>query len=248
MARLLRLDKFLCDMGIGTRTEVKIYMKRCLVTVNGSIQKHSEYKIDPEKDEVTFQGKVLTYQQLYYYVLHKPAGYITATEDKTQETVMSLLKDAAGRNLFPVGRLDKDTEGLLLITNDGVLSHALLSPKNHVPKTYHAEVPQRLTEEQLEALRHGLDIGDDKPTLPAQARVLDDTHVELTICEGRFHQVKRMLSAVGSEVLYLKRISFAGITLDEKALPKGHYRTLTQEEMTALREKEYVGKYESMSV
>ena len=221
-------------MELGTRSEVKIYLKKGFVTVDGTIQKSPDYKINPDTHEISFQGKVLNYQEFYYYMLHKPAGVITATEDKAHETVMSLLGGNARKDLFPVGRLDKDTEGLLLITNDGELSHALLSPRKHVPKTYFVEVPKKLDLGQIEALEQGLDIGDDKKTLPAKVEILDDTHIHLTICEGRYHQVKRMLKAVGSEVLYLKRVSFGTLTLDD-TLEKGNYRALTEEEITALR-------------
>ncbi|MBR2038318.1 MAG: rRNA pseudouridine synthase [Lachnospiraceae bacterium] len=234
MAKLVRLDKFLCDMELGTRSEVKAFLKKGFVTVDGIIQKSPDSKIDPDTHEIAFQGKVLTYQEFYYYMLHKPAGVITATEDKVQKTVMSLLGEDARKDLFPVGRLDKDTEGLLLLTNDGELSHALLSPRKHVPKTYFVEVPQKLDLGQIEALEQGVDIGDDKKTLPAKVEIIDDTHIHLTISEGRYHQVKRMLKAVGSEVLYLKRISFGALTLDE-SLEKGSYRALTEEEITALR-------------
>ena len=236
MAKLLRLDKFLCDVGMGTRTDAKEFLKKGLVTVNGAVQKRYEFKVNPDTDVVTCEGKTLHYQQFYYYMLHKPAGVVTANEDKTDKTVMSLLEGAAGRDLFPVGRLDKDTEGLLLITNDGELSHALLSPKRHVPKTYLVEVPKKLNMEQIEALEQGVDIGDDKLSLPASVEVVDDTHIHLTICEGRFHQVKRMLKAVGSEVLYLKRVAFGPLTLDE-TLQKGSYRALTEEEITNLRKR-----------
>ena len=234
MAKLVRLDKFLCDMELGTRSEVKAFLKKGFVTVDGIIQKSPDFKIDPDIHEIAFQGKVLTYQEFYYYMLHKPAGVITATEDKVQKTVMSLLGEDARKDLFPVGRLDKDTEGLLLITNDGELSHALLSPRKHVPKTYFVEVPEKLDLGQIEALEQGVDIGDDKKTLRAMVEILDDTYIHLTICEGRYHQVKRMLQAVGSEVLYLKRISFGTLTLDD-SLEKGSYRALTEEEITALR-------------
>lgn len=234
MAKLVRLDKFLCDMELGTRSEVKIFLKKGFVTVDGVTQKTPDFKIDPDTHEIAFQGKVLTYQEFYYYMLHKPAGVITATEDKVQKTVMSLLGEDARKDMFPVGRLDKDTEGLLLITNDGELSHALLSPRKHVPKTYLVEVPEKLDLGQIEALEQGVDIGDDKKTLRAMVEILDDTHIHLTICEGRYHQVKRMLQAVGSEVLYLKRVTFGALVLDE-TLEKGSYRALTEEEITALR-------------
>ena len=231
---MIRLDKFLAQMNMGTRSEVKAFLKKGFVTVDGIIQKSPDFKIDPDIHEIAFQGKVLTYQEFYYYMLHKPAGVITATEDKVQKTVMSLLGEDARKDLFPVGRLDKDTEGLLLLTNDGELSHALLSPRKHVPKTYFVEVPQKLDLGQIEALEQGVDIGDDKKTLRAMVEILDDTHIHLTICEGRYHQVKRMLQAVGSEVLYLKRVTFGALVLDE-TLEKGSYRALTEEEITALR-------------
>ncbi len=221
-------------MKIGTRSEVKSLLKKGLVTVNGAVEKRPDFKINPESDVIAFQGNILNYQEFLYYMLHKPAGVITATEDKMHQTVMSLLGEDARKDLFPVGRLDKDTEGLLLITNDGELSHALLSPRKHVPKTYFVEVPERLDLGQIEALEQGVDIGDDKSTLPAQVKILDDTHIHLTICEGRYHQVKRMLQAVGSEVLYLKRVSFGSLVLDE-TLEKGNYRALTEEEITTLR-------------
>lgn len=223
-------------MELGTRSEVKAFLKKGFVTVDGIIEKSPDFKIDPDTHEIAFQGKVLTYQEFYYYMLHKPAGVITATEDKVQKTVMSFLGEDARKDLFPVGRLDKDTEGLLLLTNDGELSHAILSPRKHVPKTYFVEVPEKLDLGQIEALEQGVDIGDDKKTIPAKVEIIDDTHIHLTISEGRYHQVKRMLKAVGSEVLYLKRISFGALTLDE-SLEKGSYRALTEEEITALRNK-----------
>lgn len=236
MAKLVRLDKFLCDMELGTRSEVKGFLKKGFVTVDGAVQKSPDLKIDPDTQKITFQDNLLVYQAFYYYMLHKPAGVITATEDTMHETVMSLLGEDARKDLFPVGRLDKDTEGLLLITNDGELSHALLSPRKHVPKTYFVEIPRKLDLGQIEALEQGLDIGDDKKTLPAKVEVLGDTHIHLTICEGRYHQVKRMLQAVDSEVLYLKRVTFGALTLDE-SLEKGSYRSLTEEEITALKDR-----------
>lgn len=236
MAKLIRLDKFLCDMGLGTRSEVKIILKRGRVSVNGMMQKNPDLKINPETDSVSVDGKDLKYQNFFYYILHKPAGVITATEDANQKTVMSLLGSDNRSDLFPVGRLDKDTEGLLLITNDGPLAHDLLSPKKHVPKTYLVEIPERLTEGQIKALEAGLDIGDEKTTLPAIVEILDNTHIHLTIQEGRFHQVKRMLAAVDSEVLYLKRISFGPLHLPAD-LEKGQYRALTEEEVTLLQKR-----------
>ena len=234
MAKQLRLDKFLCEQEIGTRSEVKILLKKGLVTVNEQIVKSADMKIDPETDIIAYHGEVLRYQQFYYYMLHKPAGYITATEDLEQQTVMQLLAADFRKDLFPVGRLDKDTEGLLLITNDGELSHALLSPKKHVPKTYLVQVPERLNSAQIKALEQGVDIGDEKMTLPAKVEETDDAHILLTIHEGRYHQVKRMLQAVGSQVLYLKRMSFGTLALDEN-LAKGSYRALSDSEIEMLR-------------
>lgn len=234
MANLVRLDKFLCDMEFGTRSEVKNVIKKGLISVNNSICKSPEFKIDPLIDKVICQGKVCEYEPFYYYMLHKPSGYITATTDDNSSTVMDLLGDYNRKDLFPVGRLDKDTEGLLLITNDGELSHKLLSPKKHVPKTYLVQIPKKLSKSQIEALENGLDIGDDKPTLPAKVELIDETIIHLTITEGRYHQVKRMLKAVGSEVLYLKRISFGCLVLDDN-LTKGTFRKLTNEEVTCLK-------------
>ena len=234
MQKLLRMDKFLCEEGLGTRSEVKALLKKGLVTVNGTVCKAPDQKVNPEMDEVIYQGRRLQYQEFFYYMLHKPQGVITATEDKEEHTVMELLGKDFRKDLFPVGRLDKDTEGLLLVTNDGELAHALLSPKKHVPKTYLVQVPESLDGGQIEALEKGLNIGDDKLTLPAHVEVLDNTHIYLTICEGRYHQVKRMLSHVGSSVLYLKRVSFGPLKLDD-SLPKGSYRALMEEEISALR-------------
>ncbi len=234
MAKLFRLDKFLCDQGIGTRSEVKNFIRKGYVTVNRVPQKSPDIKINPKEDEISFNGQSLIYQEFYYYMLHKPAGVITATRDANEQTVMSLLKENQRADLFPVGRLDKDTEGLLLITNDGELAHALLSPKKHVPKTYLVQMPEKLDLGQIEALEQGLDIGDDKLTAPAKVEIVDDGHILLTIYEGRYHQVKRMLHAVGSEVLYLKRLSFGPLLLDE-SLDKGEYRALTEEEIAALK-------------
>lgn len=234
MATKIRLDKFLCDMELGTRSEVKSLIKKGLVSVNDTICKVPEYKINPHNDKIVCQDKLCEYQTFYYYMLHKPAGYVTATEDNLSQTVMDLLGDCNRKDLFPVGRLDKDTEGLLLITNDGALAYRLLSPKKHVTKTYLVQIPKPLSTNQIEALEQGLDIGDDKLTLPAKVKVIDDTTIHLSITEGRYHQVKRMLKSVGSEVLYLKRLTFGPLILDE-SLPKGTFRKLSEEEIACLQ-------------
>lgn len=232
----MRLDKFLADLQIGTRSQVKVDLKKGFVTVNGEVVKKADAKIDETKDQICYQGKLLTYQKFQYYMLHKPAGVVTATKDNIDKTVMDFFSKEAGKDLFPVGRLDKDTEGLLLITNDGELAHNLLSPKKHVPKTYYVVCEGQISDEKLASLEHGVDIGDDKPTLPASTRLLEQQEnsycMELTITEGRFHQVKRMIEAIGGKVTYLKRLSMGTLVLDEQ-LKKGSYRELTQQELDA---------------
>lgn len=226
---MLRLDKFLCDAGIGSRSQVKVFLKQGLIKVNGEIIKRPEFKVEEEQDSVTFQGKEIKYRKYVYYMLNKPKGVVSATRDNLDRTVTDLIKDSGHQNLFPVGRLDKDTEGLLIMTNDGDLAHRLLSPKKHVDKVYYVELDKMLTEEGRRMLETGIDIGEEKPTLPANAQRISDTSLYLTIREGKYHQVKRMLKAVGCEVTYLKRIAMGAISLD-KNLPCGCYRELTEEE------------------
>lgn len=235
----MRLDKYLCDMQLGSRSQVKEAVKKGLVSVNGSLVKNPDYKLDENKDTVFYMGKVCTYRKQYYYMLHKPAGVVTATKDKHEPTVMTLMPDACGKDLFPAGRLDKDTEGLLLITNDGVLAHALLSPGKHVTKTYYAECSGELTADRIALLENGVDIGDEELTRPAKVKLITQTNcsytIELSITEGRFHQVKRMVRAVGGSVTYLKRLSMGALSLDS-GLPKGSYRPLTEKEILDLRQ------------
>ena len=226
---MLRLDKFLCDAGIGSRSQVKVFLKQGLIKVNGEIIKKPEFKVEEEQDSVTFQGKEIKYRKYVYYMLNNPKGVVSATRDNLDRTVTDLIKDSGHQNLFPVGRLDKDTEGLLIMTNDGDLAHRLLSPKKHVDKVYYVELDKMLTEEGRRMLETGIDIGEEKPTLPANAQRISDTSLYLTIREGKYHQVKRMLKAVGCEVTYLKRIAMGAISLD-KNLPCGCYRELTEEE------------------
>lgn len=234
----MRLDKYLCDMQLGTRSQVRDAVKKGLVTVNNIIVKTPDFKLNEKADIVSYMGKILTYQSFYYYMLHKPAGVVTATKDNHESTVMGLLSDACGKDLFPVGRLDKDTEGLLLITNDGELAHNLLSPKKHVAKTYYAACVGKIDAERIELLENGVDIGDEERTLPAKVKLLTQSDgvytIELTIIEGRFHQVKRMVQAIGGEVTYLKRLSMGTLYLDA-ALPKGSYRPLTEKEILDLK-------------
>lgn len=231
----LRLDKYLSDMKVGTRSEVKIYIRKCRVAVNGEIVRDVGYKVSAE-DTVTFDGRAIGYTKMEYIMLYKPAGVLTATQDKRERTVLSLLEGAKRRDLFPVGRLDKDTEGLLLITNDGALAHRLLSPKKHVDKVYYARVQGRVLAEHAAQFLEGLRVDEEFTALPAKLVILKSdevSEVELTIQEGKFHQVKRMFAAIGMEVLYLKRLAMGSLRLDD-TLRKGEYRDLTETELAAL--------------
>ena len=230
----MRLDKFLCDTAGLTRTEAKNAVKKGQIAVNGQVQKAADFKVKETTDTVTFQGKPLSYAAFHYYMLHKPAGVITATEDKKESTVMDILREEKVKNLFPVGRLDKDTEGLLLVTDDGELAHNLLSPKKHVDKEYLVKVRDSISEEDCRKLSEGVDIGDEKPTAPAKVERVAEKEILLTIREGRFHQVKRMLQAVGNEVLYLKILSMGSLRLPED-LEKGAYRPLSEEELYKIK-------------
>ncbi len=230
----MRLDKFLCDTAGLTRTEAKNAVRKGQIAVNGQVQKAADFKVKENEDTVTFQGKPLSYAAFHYYILHKPAGVITATEDKKESTVMDILKEEKVKNLFPVGRLDKDTEGLLLITDDGELAHNLLSPKKHVDKEYLVKARDSISEEDCKKLSEGVDIGDEKPTAPAKVERVAEKEILLTIREGRFHQVKRMLQAVGNEVVYLKRLSMGSLRLP-KDLEKGAYRPLSEEEIYKIK-------------
>ena len=240
---MLRIDKYLADCGIGTRSEVKKYIKAKQITVNGEIVAKPEQKIDENVDEVCFKGQSITYEKYVYYLFHKPAGCVTAKQDNVHKTVMEYFPDdIRAKDIAPVGRLDLDTEGLLLFTNDGPLTHHLLSPTHHIPKTYYAILDKEVPETAVELFKSGVDIGDDKLTLPAELIILPMSvndagdkmySAELTIHEGRFHQVKRMFEAVGCTVTYLKRISMGTLTLG--GLQKGEYRKLTEEEVNTLQ-------------
>lgn len=237
---LVRLDKFLTMNGCGTRSEVKKLLKTGTVTVNGVPVKKPEVKIDPDGDCIMAAGRQLVYEPFVCLMFHKPAGCITATADRSQKTVMDFVDHTRKEELFPVGRLDIDTEGLLLMMNDGDLAHRMLSPKHHVEKTYYARVQGIADEADIKAFAEGIDIGEKQPTLPAQLRILQVhqngfSEIELTICEGKFHQVKRMFAARGKQVVYLKRISMAGIQLDEQLAP-GQWRLLKEDELAQLKQ------------
>jgi 16S rRNA pseudouridine516 synthase len=234
----MRLDKFLAEVGLGSRKEVKQLIKKGQISVNQKIEKSDKKQIDPEKDQVDYQGEILHYQEFYYYLLHKPAGVVSATEDKHDQTVMDLFSPSDYRSdLFPVGRLDKDTEGLLLITNDGKLAHDLLSPKKHVEKEYFAEVQGVMTAEDQQRFVDGF-LLDGERTLPAELLINEVTEnkskVRIILHEGKFHQVKRMVKACGKEVTYLKRIRMGKLLLP-KELVKGAYRSLTEDELKGLK-------------
>ena len=240
---MMRIDKYLADCGIGTRSEAKKYIKAKQITVNGEVVAKPEQKIDENADVICFKGQPITYEKYVYYLLHKPAGCVTAKQDNVHKTVMEYFPDEIRtKDIAPVGRLDLDTEGLLLFTNDGLLTHHLLSPTHHIPKTYFAVLNKEVPEVAVELFKNGVDIGDDKPTLPAELVLLPASmndagdkiySAELTIHEGRFHQVKRMFEAVGCTVTYLKRLSMGSLTLGD--LEKGEFRKLTEIEVEELQ-------------
>lgn len=239
----MRIDKFLANQDIGSRSQVKQYIKKGMISINGTVCKSPEQKIDENTDQISYNGTVIGYQKHHYYMLNKPAGCVSATNDNLHTTILDLLKGSVSvKNLFPVGRLDIDTEGLLLITDDGELSHNLLSPSKHVAKTYFARIDGLVTEEHIKAFKAGLDIGDDKPTKPGTLVIkstnpdTSTSEILLTITEGRYHQVKRSFEALGMKVTYLKRLSMGSLALDE-ALAPGEFRKLTDSELQALTRK-----------
>lgn len=238
----IRLDKYLADAGEGTRSQVKEMVKRGRVKLNGIIVKKSDIKIDTDTDKVELDGITLDYSEFQYFMLHKPQGVVSATKDDLSKTVVDLITENKRRDLFPVGRLDKDTEGLLIITNDGILANSLLAPGKHIDKTYYAKIMGKVAEDTIERFAEGIDIGDDTLTAPARLEILSVafaeeyiSEIKVTITEGRYHQIKRMFSAVDMEVIYLKRLSMGPISLDEN-LYCGEYRRLTEEEINLLKE------------
>lgn len=231
----MRLDKYLCELNTGSRSQVRELIRKGLVSVNGLVVRQADHKIEAEQDCVAVRGKELAYRKFVYYMLNKPQGVVSATQDNTAGTVTELLAAEGRKDLFPVGRLDKDTEGLLLLTNDGELAHRLLSPKKHVDKTYQVTIAHPLSKQDILQLEQGVDIGENRLTLPARVEILSENTIYLTIQEGKYHQVKRMLQAVNNQVAALKRIRFGGIVLDERLAP-GDYRPLTLQEENCLQE------------
>ena len=245
-----RLDKIIASMGRWSRREVKDLIRQGRVTVDGVPARSAEEKADPEQAVIAVNGELLNWRRYTWVMLNKPAGYLSATEDGRGATVLDLLpQDLQRQGLFPVGRLDKDTEGLLLLTNEGGLAHELLSPKKHVDKTYYAKVSGKVTEEDVVKLAEGVDIGEKDLTRPARLEILStwesgtesaeagknwESEIRLTIHEGKFHQVKRMMEALGKKVTYLKRLSMGPLALPSD-LPTGKYRPLTEKELELLK-------------
>lgn len=232
---VFRLDKFLVSVGIGSRSEVKHLIKAGRVTVDDVIVKKAEEKVDTSLNIIKYNGNLLEYVENVYYMLNKPKGVVSATTDNLNATVVDLIKHGKHLNLFPIGRLDKDTEGLLIITNDGELAHNLLSPRKHVRKKYYVELDGILTDKKAEIISSGIELEDHFKTMPAEIEITDDNRkVYITICEGKFHQVKRMFNYVDLNVTYLKRVSMGSLCLDEN-LPVGKYRELTADELNKLK-------------
>ena len=230
---MIRLDKFLCEMEIGTRSQVKDMVKKGMVSVDGEVVKKADYKFDETAARVCVNGKELSYQKFYYYMLNKPQGVVSATTDNHDKTVLDLLKGAPGKDMFPVGRLDKDTEGLLLITNDGDLAHRLLAPKKHVDKLYYAKVDGEPDSFDAKRFEEGIVLADGTECLPAKLEYTGSNECFVTVMEGKYHQVKRMLAACGKPVLELRRLSIGGLCLDEDLGPGG-FRELDESDLCRL--------------
>lgn len=240
MGKKMRVDKLLSNVGVASRAELKKYCKQGLISVNGKVINNPGVQVDSESDDIRFNGEKIVYREFVYIMLNKPDGYISATYDKYDPIVLDLIDQSyLVFEPFPVGRLDKDTEGLLVITNDGQLAHRVLSPKKHVPKTYYAKIQGKVTEEDILAFEKGVILDDGYETMPSQLKILksdDMSEIELTIHEGKFHQVKRMFESVGKKVVYLKRLSMGKLKLDE-SLKLGEYRELTEEEVKLIEER-----------
>lgn len=245
MAKTMRLDKLLAHVGIGTRSEVKKYIRHGWVEVDGAKAKSASVHINPETQVVLYKGEPVIYKAHVYFMMNKPQGVVSATEDRREQTVVDLLEEEDQfYDVFPVGRLDKDTEGLLLLSNHGGLAHGLLSPKRHVAKTYEATVDGPVNGKDIEAFKAGVVLEDGYVTMPAELEILSagdhKSETRLTIYEGKFHQVKRMFEARGRIVVFLKRISMGPLKLDPDLMP-GEYRALTDEEVEALLAQAGVG-------
>ncbi len=231
---MIRLDKLLAHSGYGSRKEVKELIRKGQVSVNEVVIKDDDFKVDEVNDEVIVEGIIVDYQKFIYIMMNKPDGVLSATYDPKDPIVLDLIEDTPTRGLFPVGRLDKDSEGLLLITNDGKLAHELLSPKKHVDKVYYIEYEGELVSDVKERFKEGIILEDDYKCLPASIELLNDNKAYVTISEGKFHQVKRMINMCNGEVTYLKRIKFGPLELDN-SLKEGEYRFLSNLELDSLK-------------
>ena len=231
---IVRVDKILSELGFGSRQEIKKHVKAGKIRINDNIVKKPEEKLNSEVDKLFFEGKEVEVEEFETFILYKPAGYVCATKDNVHKTVMELI-DSKRKNIVPVGRLDLDTEGILILTNDGDLNHRLVSPSSHVDKTYYAIFEGRLNENAVEMTKNGLDIGEGEVSKPAKLEIISSNEIILTIHEGKFHQVKRMVKALGGEVTYLKRVAFGGLRLDDLKLKKGESRKITDIEMEMLK-------------
>lgn len=240
MAKKLRVDKVLSNLGYGSRAELKVHCKKGLVKVNDKVISNPGTQVDTDIDKIEFNNEVVRYREFVYIMMNKPDGYLSATFDKRDPIVLDLIDPSyLTFEPFPVGRLDKDTEGLLVLTNDGQLAHRVLSPKKHVPKTYYAKIEGIVTEEDVKAFEKGVALDDGYETMPSQLKIIesgDVSEIELTIHEGKFHQVKRMFESVGKKVVYLKRLSMGKLILDE-TLSLGEYRELTDKEVKLIEER-----------
>ena len=244
----MRLDKLVAELTGMTRSQARDVIVKGRVCVNGEVKKTTAEQVKEDSDVLTLDGEKLTFQKFVYYMLHKPAGTVSATQDRDAKTVLSLLtaEDKKRRNLFPVGRLDKDTEGLLFLTDDGMLSHQLISPKKHADKLYFAKLARDITDDDIKVFASGMKVDEELTAMPAVLRRLSDTELAgflpsggfgaaVTLHEGKFHQVKRMFAATGNEVLYLKRMAMGGVYLDETLAP-GEYRSLRSDELQTLQD------------
>lgn len=233
----MRLDKFLKECNVCSRSESKQILKKGLIKVNGNIIKDSAFKVDENKDVITYKDNVIEYQEFIYIMLNKPAGVVSATTDTKEETVIDLVSEYAYKELFPFGRLDKDSVGLLILSNDGKLAHELLSPKKHVSKVYYLKIKGRLDDTDVDAFENGITLEDGYVTKPGKLEIIKSGEISecyATISEGKFHQLKRMFISLNKEVIFLKRIKFKDIVLDE-SLDEGEYRLLTKEEIESLK-------------
>lgn len=231
----MRIDKFLANSGVGTRSKVRLLIKSGIVSVNDEIIKSVDYNVIENKDNIKINGKSILYRPYVYIMLNKPKGYLSATNDKNLKTVVDLLKNNFSTyKVFPIGRLDIDTEGLLILTNDGNLSHKLLNPKKHVKKKYYVETKYLIDDNQIRCIQNGVNIGDYITKNDAHVELIDDNSCYLTITEGKFHQVKKMFQAVSNEVTYLKRVMMNNLCLDEN-LKLGEYKELTDDEFSLLK-------------